>query len=91
MVAGGASSTATDQVVCVATGAVDLTADAAGAFILGTAPWHDTDGDTGNGDPGTVNAGVSSATVTVSGTADCVWVCCPFADGTGCPQSDFCQ
>ena len=58
-------------------------------FKLG--PWHKTDGDAGNGDPGTIVDGATSAIVTVVGP-DCVWICCPFSVGGGCPApgSDQC-
>jgi hypothetical protein len=51
--------------------------------------WHDTDGDHGSGDPGTVSSNTSTTTVTVNtpGTK-CVWACCPFSPGgTGCPTA----
>ena len=83
-VAGGAPSSAAAQSVCVAAGAVPLTAGAMPGFRLGPTPWHDTDGDHGAGDP----AGATS--VTVSGASGCAWVCCPFLDGTGCPAANQC-
>jgi hypothetical protein len=74
---------------------VAVTATANAGFILGTAPWHGTDGDTGNGEQGTLTGSgqsqQSAAVVTVSGTGtDCAWVCCPFPNGTGCPTSNQC-
>jgi hypothetical protein len=88
---GTALTTATTQTVCVAAGTVTLSATPANAsFELGPTPWHDTAGDTGAGDPGTVANGADSTTVVVSG-AKCVWVCCPFSgSGTGCPTTDQC-
>jgi len=82
-----------EQMVCVAAGAVDLSAKPLNAtFELG--PWHHTDGDMGAGDPGTVTGtGVnaeSSTIVTVGGNSSCVWICCPFVGGTGCPTTDQC-
>ncbi|MEZ4369737.1 MAG: hypothetical protein R3B07_02900 [Polyangiaceae bacterium] len=95
-VAGEAASTAAEQTVCVPEGAVNLSATALSGFILGTAPWHNTDGDSGSGEQGTLSGSgqsrESAAVVTVSGggTSDCVWVCCPFDNGTGCPTTDQC-
>ena len=83
-VAGRAASTAAAQTVCVAAGAVPLSATPSAGFELGPAPWHDTDDDHGAGDP------ADATTVTVSGASDCAWVCCPFPDGTGCPTTDQC-
>jgi hypothetical protein len=38
-----------------------------------------------------VSNGDSTASVTVTGsTAACVWVCCPFTGGSGCPGTDQC-
>lgn len=90
-VAGGASLDAT-QTICVAPGTtVSLTAEPYGAsWILGPDPWHDTSGDTGSGDPGTVMGGVSATTVVVTSTKTCVWACCPFENGTECPTTDPC-
>jgi hypothetical protein len=84
----GTASTADVQTVCVPAGTVNLSASGAGSFILGD--WHHTSGDTGSGDPGTISAGVSHTTVNASGTSTCVWICCPFPDGTGCPTTDQC-
>jgi hypothetical protein len=95
-VAGGTASTATAQTVCVASASVvPLSATAASvAFELGTAPWHGTDGDQGSGDPGTVTgtgtAAKSSTTKTVASASACVWICCPFVGGTGCPTTPAC-
>jgi hypothetical protein len=47
--------------------------------------WHGVDGDNGSGVTGTVSGMASTAQVTIaSNTAKCVWVCCPFASGSGC-------
>jgi hypothetical protein len=95
-VAGAAASSAATQTMCVAAGAVDLSATANATFVLGPTPWHDTAGDTGSGDPGTVTgsgqASQSATTVTVSGASACVWVCCPGATGTpACPTTNQCS
>ncbi len=91
---GGAASTGAQQVVTPAAGTISLAAVALDGFELGPAPWHDTAGDTGTGDPGTVTGtgqSASDATTVVFGTsAKCVWVCCPFTNGTGCPTTDQC-
>lgn len=87
-VAGGTPSGAGSQTVCVADGSVALEATANTGFKLGK--WFGTSGDTGTGDPGTVTGTKSDAKVTVSGTVKCVSVCCPFADGTGCPTTKQC-
>jgi hypothetical protein len=89
---GGAASTGATQTVCVpADTDINLVATAASAaFELGD--WHNTDGDTGSGEPGTVSGAMSTATFMTgaSGTA-CVWVCCPFnPSGTGCDVTDPC-
>jgi hypothetical protein len=89
---GGTTSTAGTQTVCVpANTEVPLVHTAASSsFILGT--WHHTDGDTGTGEAGTVSGSMSSTTVQTDavGTTACVWVCCPFPDGTGCDVADQC-
>ncbi|MDB4959785.1 MAG: hypothetical protein JWO36_7354 [Myxococcales bacterium] len=85
---GGTASTAAVQVVNVLPGMIPLTAaPASSAFALGPNMWHHTNGDTGSGDTGTVSGGKSAAVVTVNTTAKCVWVCCPFANGTGCEST----
>ncbi|MGE3670581.1 MAG: hypothetical protein AB7K71_13025, partial [Polyangiaceae bacterium] len=96
-VAGGAASSAAEQTVCIENpGEVDLVATALSGFILGTAPWHNTDQDQGSGEQGTLSGSgqsqTSTASVTIhaSDSTDCVWVCCPFPDGTGCPTTDQC-
>ncbi len=92
-VAGGTASSAAVQTVCVTPGTVNLSASPLSGFKLG--PWHHTAGDTGTGDQGApaplADGGTASAaTVTVPSTGKCVWICCPFTDGTGCPTADQC-
>lgn len=89
---GAAASSASVQMVSVPPNSIPMVAAPANAtFILGPAPWHHTAGDAGSGDPGSVANGMSTATVTVAaGTTKCVWICCPFTDGTGCPTADQC-
>jgi hypothetical protein len=92
---GGTASTLGTQTVNVAPGSIALVAkEASATFEIGPTTWHDTAGDTGTGDPGTLAgtgaAETSSTTVTVGTTAKCVWACCPFANGTGCPTVDQC-
>ncbi len=82
------ASSAAEDTVCVPDGSVSVTATALSGFQLGD--WHGTAGDTGSGDPGTVSGGTSTAMVTVSGSSACVWVCCPFTGGSGCPTTDQC-
>ena len=95
-IAGGPASAAATQTVCVAqSSVVSLAAVALSTFQLGAKPWHDTDGDTGTGDPGTrTGSGQSetaSTTKTVSSGTACAWVCCEFAGaGGGCPATDQC-
>jgi hypothetical protein len=70
------------QTVCVASGTkVDLKAGPESKkFELGKDPWHDTTTEDGG-----------DATIKVTAKDDCVWVCCPFADGgTGCPTKSQC-
>ncbi|HEY5921568.1 MAG TPA: hypothetical protein VIV11_07850 [Kofleriaceae bacterium] len=86
----GAASSGAQQVVNVAPGVIPLSAEPLQGFILGTDMWHHTNGDTGNGEPGTVTGMTSSAMVTVGAAPKCVWVCCPFPDGSGCPTTDQC-
>jgi len=94
IVDGHTASAAAEQNVAVTAGTIHVSAVALTGFILGSAPWHDTAGDTGAGDPGTVTGtgqSASSATTVVVGSGGkCVWVCCPFANGTGCPITDQC-
>ncbi|HEY4119438.1 MAG TPA: hypothetical protein VGM56_16335 [Byssovorax sp.] len=76
---------------------VMLTATAHGGYELGSTPWHRTDDDTGDGDPGTRSGSgqdeKSSATISLSytsGDAVCVWVCCETAGQADCPTTDLC-
>ena len=92
---GGATSAGATQTVNVMPGSIALVASPASAtFKIGPTTWHDTAGDTGAGDPGTLagtgTTETSSTTVTVATTAKCVWACCPFANGTGCPTTEQC-
>ncbi|MCC6526768.1 MAG: hypothetical protein IT373_29235, partial [Polyangiaceae bacterium] len=90
-VEGGAPSAASQQVVCLAEGTkVDLVATPVGGFILGPDMWHHTDFDLGSGEPGVVANGTSSTTDNATGATTCAWVCCPFANGTGCNVPDQC-
>ncbi len=93
---GGTASTASEQTVNVAPGVINLSATPAPSgvgtsnFILGL--WHDTDGDSGAGETGNVTGSgptaVSTTTETVvAGTPGCIWICCPFTNGTGCEPS----
>ena len=91
---GGAAYVDASDVVCVPPGTHQLAATALLDFELGPAPWHDTTGDTGQGDPGVVTgsgeSAIDSTTVVVGDAPACVWVCCPFNDGDGCPTADQC-
>ena len=90
---GGSASTAAQQQVFVQPGDIPLTATkASAAFEIGPSMWHHTTGDTsGSGEDGTQVNGTSSTTATVTSTAGkCVWVCCPFTNGTGCNVADQC-
>jgi len=92
-IAGGAASSAAVQTHAItSSGPITLTATPiSSTFALGSGMWHHTDGDTGSGEDGTVATNTSTATVTVTAGANkCVWVCCPFANGTGCPTTDQC-
>jgi hypothetical protein len=92
-VAGSAASTAVAQTLCVPSGTVPLSTTPRPGAILPPTPWHDTDADHGNGDPGTVSqpGPVSATTITAAaGTNPCVWTCCTLPDGTGCPASNQC-
>jgi hypothetical protein len=90
----GTPSISAQQIVNVAPGAIPLVAEARVGFQLGATPWHDTDGDSGAGDAGT-RAGsgqteTSSTAATVASSPKCVWVCCEFSGGGGCPATDQC-
>lgn len=88
---GGASSSGPEQVVDVAPGTIPLVAAPASTlFELAPGMWHHTDGDHGAGDSGVVTGGQSTAAKTVGPAPACVWVCCPFTDGTGCAIPDQC-
>jgi hypothetical protein len=90
-VGSGAATTAAEQQVFVQPGDIPLTATVASAsFELDAHMWHHTKNDTGSGEAGTLNGSASDATVTVGTAAKCVWVCCPFTNGTGCPTTDQC-
>ena len=83
-----ASSEAT-QTECLVPGTkVNLVATPLTGFELGPAPWHDTDGDKGSGELGSP-PGQTTETLGTT-TPDCVWVCCPFTTGMGCPTTDQC-
>lgn len=93
---GGSAMTVGSEVIAVEPGSISLVAKpASGMYEIGPAPWHDTAGDTGSGDPGT-QAGsgsneTSTTSVTVGTTPKCVWACCPFSNnGGGCPTTDQC-
>ena len=88
---GGAASTAASQIVNVQPGMITLTASPVAGFILDAHMWHHTDGDTaGTGEAGSVTGMTSTAKATVTAAAKCVWVCCPFTNGTGCAVADQC-
>jgi hypothetical protein len=93
-VGSNAASSAGSQTVCVPSGTTTLVATALTGFELGTTPWHDTDGDTGGGEQGTVTgtgqSATSTAMITVSGNSDCAWVCCPNVGQMNCPTTDQC-
>jgi hypothetical protein len=86
---GAPASTAPSQTVCVAAGHVSVAATPILGFELGPAPWHGTTGDRGAGDPGVISGSDQNATSTAmavaAGKSTCVYACCPFLDGTGCP------
>jgi hypothetical protein len=81
----GAAFSFTDPLsVQVAPGLVALAAGPKNSnFILG--PWFHTVGDRdGGGDPGTLDGGISYTAVNVGTSAACVFICCPFSNGSGC-------
>ena len=96
----GVASTEPIQRIDVYNIVVPLSAVALPGFELGPTPWHDTDGDHGSGDPGTISgsgqSASSTATISLGSIGDaappaaCVWVCCESAGG-GCPTTDQCQ
>jgi hypothetical protein len=92
---GGTASISSEQTVCVAAnGTVPVSAVARQGFTLPADPWHDTTGDTGSGDPGTLTGSGQTAsdatTVTVTTGTKCAWVCCETTGSTDCPTTDQC-
>ena len=89
---GGSASAAAMQQVFVLPGQISLSATANSGFKLDAHMWHHTDGDTtGSGEAGSANGSASDAVATVVSTSDkCVWVCCPFLNGTGCNVAEQC-
>jgi hypothetical protein len=85
-VGNNATSSAPSQTVFGSAGTINLVATPAGsAFEIGGNMWHGVDGDNGSGVTGTVSGMMSTAQITIaSNTAKCAWVCCQFANGTGC-------
>jgi hypothetical protein len=86
----GAFASGTTLTACLDAGTIDVAAKAndvdftPGTFKIVADMWHHTDNDAG-----TQVAGVSSTTKSLSSDA-CIWVCCPFTNGTGCPVSEQC-
>jgi hypothetical protein len=91
-VASNPAFTGSAETFCVPDGSTNLSATPLTGFELGATPWHDTDGDHGSGDPGTVSGNTDSTTVTVNAptTSKCVWVCCETQGTTDCPTTDQC-
>jgi hypothetical protein len=78
--------TSTPQTLCETGTSVDLSATAnTPTFEIGTAPWHDA-----TGGSGTITGETAKTTETLSGGKACVWVCCPFSGGSGCPSTNQC-
>jgi hypothetical protein len=94
IVDGHPASTLAVQDVPVTAGTINVSAVALTGFRLGTNPWHDTAGDTGTGEQGTLTGtgqtASSATTVVVSASGKCAWVCCEFSTGGGCPTVDQC-
>lgn len=87
------ASTAATITVNVTPGVIPITATAASSiFKIAPNMWHLTDGDTGSGETGVVTGtgltAESAVHATVGSTAKCVWICCPFQNGTGCEQAN---
>lgn len=84
---GSTASMAAEQTVCIpANGTINLSATAVSAtFVVAADDWHDVTTQQLTGSNMT-----SKATKDIATAATCVWVCCPFADGTGCPTTDQC-
>jgi hypothetical protein len=84
---GGVLMRVSEFTYCVAGGKVAVT-----AVGLDRQPiWRGTSGDTGKGDPGSVDAAnASTATVVVNGDNGCVSVCCAVAEGPSCPSTPLC-
>jgi len=86
----GSASSASEQLVNVQPGEISLSATPLAGFELGARPWHDTDNDTGSGDPGTRVGSAANTTVNVGATAKCVWVCCETIGENDCSPTDIC-
>jgi hypothetical protein len=76
----------------LAPGTYNVVAKGATGFEIQPGMWHHVDGSTGNtGVDGTQvggASGTSTAMVTMTTAAKCVWVCCAFAsDGHGCEST----
>jgi hypothetical protein len=72
---------------------VGLTASALPGFTLGL--WHDTDGDKGSGDPGTLVDNLQGveereASLTLGDSPGCAWICCS-SGSSACPTADPCR
>jgi hypothetical protein len=91
---GGTASAALEQTVNVLPGNIPLLAKGFGTFIVEGNMWHHTMNDTGNGETGVVTTPAggkqSTAVAVVGSAAKCVWVCCPFPDGSGCNVVEQC-
>jgi len=86
----GSGSGSAVQRYDVTPGVIPLSATPNAMFELGATPWHDTDNDTGTGDPGTRNGSAADTTITVGATPACVWVCCETIGVNDCPTIDIC-
>ena len=87
---GQSASSSASQTLDVTPGGITVVATPLAGFELGSTPWHDTDGDSGGGDPGARTGTQASATVTVGSAAKCVWVCCETVGQHDCPATDQC-
>jgi hypothetical protein len=76
----------------LAPGTYDVVAKGAAGFEIQPGMWHHVDGTTGNtgvdGNQVGGASGTSTAQVTMTTSAKCVWVCCQFENnGGGCPST----
>ena len=97
---GGAPSSAGVITTHVTPGDIPISAVAVAGFKITPNMWHHTKNDVGGGETGTITQAGGSPDPTVDrssveavvavGASKCVWICCPFPDGSGCNVGEQC-